>query len=414
MKSFLTILLFLVGHALYAQIYYQNAPCDSLQQDSCFVYTNIDSIVCENAYPFIWQSNYISKPGEYQAYYKTPVGCDSIVSIRILSNVVEEEFKLLTLSNESFPYLFDGILFQNALDTTLVYTTKYGCDSILYLSFINDEQSIFVLDTFICENLFPIKIRGRELFNSTTFRQKDTLWRIHKKEQNVKNIHKFLCPNISLNFKGEVYNKPGDYFIASHSCDDMIHLSLDYYSKVKFNVVNFPMEVSSDEILPLPVMHYTADTVIDSYWELSYNRDFNNSRILRMDSVMGFDYDFYLRYNVETKCTVEHSDIYSIKVIHDSQVKSYIPDLDSLDIINKGILEVIPNPAKAYQQISIIIDSSIYNTNSKVSIFSENGKHVTKITNPGKMSKMTLPHGNYIICYYIKDELIATSKLIVI
>ena len=148
------------------------AGCDSIITYSLHVYRNVytylDSSVCENKLPLIWNGIEFNRAFDSSAILIGEHGVDSIVSMRV--SVVENPTATIhdTIIENQLPWTYLGVEFRTDVsDTTFVVPNTSGCDSLITYNLYVHWNSTTILDSSICENNLPLIWNGIE-FNSSS------------------------------------------------------------------------------------------------------------------------------------------------------------------------------------------------------------------------------------------------------
>ncbi len=155
-------------------IFLTNAQgCDSVIYLNLFVYNNqtvlLDSTVCENSLPIIWNDSVFYSAGMKQSVLQGQNGADSIIVMQLtVIPTVYTSFQETILENQ-LPYTVHGKTYyindftSHMLFDTLFFTSQTGCDSILYLSLSYIPNVNIEIDSTVCESMLPI------IWNGLTF-----------------------------------------------------------------------------------------------------------------------------------------------------------------------------------------------------------------------------------------------------
>ncbi len=138
--------------------------CDSLVTMHLTVHhsdtVSVDSTVCRNALPIVWNDVSFSDAGEQSAQLQTSHGCDSLVVMRLYVNELTEDATTLTILQNDLPYEFNGYYYDSAGTYLQHLTNAAGCDSVLTVVLNVIENVSASADTTICENSLPFEWNG--------------------------------------------------------------------------------------------------------------------------------------------------------------------------------------------------------------------------------------------------------------
>ncbi len=143
------------------------AGCDSTVTLTVNVVDNIlasvDTTVCENQIPFIWNSIDITAAGDYPVTLPSAAGCDSTVTLTV--NVVDNILASVdtTVCENQIPFTWNGQNIDAAGDYTASLTSAAGCDSTVTLTVNVVDNILASVDTTVCENQVPFIWNGIDI-----------------------------------------------------------------------------------------------------------------------------------------------------------------------------------------------------------------------------------------------------------
>lgn len=95
------------------------------------VFTVTEAVICSNEH-FSFGNNQLNIEGQYVHTFASFIGCDSIVTLNLRVNPVEETL-LDDIFCEGEYYLFDSLDIGQAGEHSIIYKNRNGCDSTVYL-----------------------------------------------------------------------------------------------------------------------------------------------------------------------------------------------------------------------------------------------------------------------------------------
>ncbi len=141
------------------------AGCDSIISYNLYVYRNVsttvDSTLCENYLPFIWNGVEFNSTKDTSVVLLGEHGVDSIVymQVTVLRNTTSTKYD--TIIENQLPWSFLGVDFTtNVTDTAMIIPNSIGCDSVISYSLYVHRNVINDLDSSICENYLPLVWNG--------------------------------------------------------------------------------------------------------------------------------------------------------------------------------------------------------------------------------------------------------------
>jgi len=141
-----------------------NTICDSViflnltVEDTLKKY--IDSTICEQDLPFIWEEYNIVTNGNHNlsANTTTLFGCDSITNINL--SVIPMKTKEIdsVICEQNLPFIWGNYVVSEVGEHKLLDTFSLSneCDSIVTLTLQVFGENVNIVDTFLCNNAFPI------------------------------------------------------------------------------------------------------------------------------------------------------------------------------------------------------------------------------------------------------------------
>ena len=225
----------------------QDNPIHAECQDSLLVYITahpnyhipIDDSRCWQGQPGVYDSYGFSfvydHPGNYdrQLSLQTVSGCDSIINLHL---VVDEQITHSFSHHEcSESYVWDGRVYSSPGDYDYTYTTWGGCDSIVTMHLTMGLPQHTSFDTITCSTFHW---NGQEYNSSGTYQQQFTTY---DGCDSIVDCHLTLSGNVegavtditecdSVIWLGTTYHTSGRYdktLSTVLGCDSIVHLNLE-------------------------------------------------------------------------------------------------------------------------------------------------------------------------------------------
>ena len=152
----------------YTQYFTNAAGCDSILTVSLTVFPNVtadlDSAVCESAFPFTWNDSVFTEAGTKTTTIPAHTGADSTITMTVtMVPTTYGTFDTAIVEN-ALPFHYNDSTYTAAGTYTQYLTNAEGCDSILTLQ-INVMVEV---DSAVCEGGFPIVWNGVEFVAAGT------------------------------------------------------------------------------------------------------------------------------------------------------------------------------------------------------------------------------------------------------
>ena len=225
----------------------QDNPIHSECQDSLLVYITahpnyhipIDDSRCWQGQPGVYDGYGFSfvydHPGVYdrQLSLQTTSGCDSILNLHlVVDEQITHEFSHHECSNS---YVWDGRVYNSPGDYEYTYTTLGGCDSIVTMHLTMGLPQHTSFDTITCGTFHW---NGQDYTTSGTYHQQFTTI---DGCDSIVDCHLTLSGNVdgsitditecdSLQWLGTTYYTTGNYektLLTTLGCDSIVHLNLE-------------------------------------------------------------------------------------------------------------------------------------------------------------------------------------------
>jgi len=225
----------------------------------------IDSTICYNQLPFIWNEQLISEAGKYQHTIQDLItSCDStaILNLSVQSNI---EITIdSTICQNDLPFIW----YEHEIHTIGEYlvsantTTTFGCDSLTHLKLVVLPITKNEIDTIVCEENLPFswqthivsKIGSHtfiDTFSSSLGCDSLAFFTIHVKETNINTIDSFLCKNdFPFLWKDQIITEVGTYTHTEKStngCDSINLLKIKTKCEIEIpNILSLSSKMGND------------------------------------------------------------------------------------------------------------------------------------------------------------------------
>ncbi len=296
----------------------------------------LEEIICEGESVLFGEVEF-TETGIYVQELKNKFGCDSIVTLHLTVNPVNEiELDRSICHGES--YEISGNLFEEAGDYDVLLKNKFNCDSLIVLHLTVHPVHDTILEESICEG--ETYTVGSSVYSqSGTYLDSLvnqfgcdsivhlnlTVNPVHATETDM-----VICEGESYLFAGQAYSSSGAYehtFTNKFGCDSVVTLNLD----VAFNPIVF---LGNDTLI------YTSQTVMldagAGYVDYVWNTGETSSSI-EIDKTLG------LGTNEVSVSVVDLNNCYGA----DDILITILDDSNSPDSPDKTI-KLFPNPASTY------------------------------------------------------------------
>ena len=144
--------------------------CDSSIFLNLTVFSNqtiiLDSTICENELPIIWNDSIFYQSGIKEAHLQTVQGADSIIVMHLNVNPTSYSNISQTILQNNLPYIFNGQSYtaddfditnsNYTIQDTIIITSLTGCDSVIYYTLNVIPNITIYIDTTVCEDVLPI------------------------------------------------------------------------------------------------------------------------------------------------------------------------------------------------------------------------------------------------------------------
>lgn len=223
----------------YTKTFANRYGCDStvtlhLSVSAPYSHEISDTICAGETYS--WDGMTYDKTGDYTRKYTSIEGCDSIVTLHL---TVGEKYDIVISDTicDGETYIYNGIKHTKIGVYTYEYSSQYGCDSIVTLHLtVGDLYNISIYDT-ICDGE-TYTWDGTEYTKSGVYPRMytsrygcDSLVTLNLLVADVYDHvwHDTICNSEVFTWNGITYNKSGSYtqfFKSQYGCDSIVTLNL--------------------------------------------------------------------------------------------------------------------------------------------------------------------------------------------
>ena len=147
--------------------------CDSIAtlilNVSNLISSNTNLTICQNELPYLWNGITLNAAGSQSVTLVSQGGCDSLATLNLSVNTPQNSITNFTICTNNLPFVWNSLIFNGAGTQSTTLQTFSGCDSVatLNLSVLNALTSTTALS--ICPTAFPF------LWNGLQFNNPDTL-----------------------------------------------------------------------------------------------------------------------------------------------------------------------------------------------------------------------------------------------
>ncbi|NLE03893.1 MAG: T9SS type A sorting domain-containing protein [Crenarchaeota archaeon] len=141
-------------------IYFSSSQgCDSLVLLTLYVnpsYHHYDTItLCYNELPYRYGDSILYAAGNYQIFFTSILGCDSLISLTLMVNPVYHHSDSLTLCADELPYHYGNDTLYAAGNYQIHFTTSLGCDSLISLALYVNPTYLYTDTLTVCDDDLP-------------------------------------------------------------------------------------------------------------------------------------------------------------------------------------------------------------------------------------------------------------------
>ncbi|MGV3528253.1 MAG: T9SS type B sorting domain-containing protein, partial [Flavisolibacter sp.] len=125
--------------------------------------------VCENELPYDWHGQMLNAAGVYSTTLNSTQGCDSIVTLRFVVNQQASSEETRDVCEDDVPFTWNGQSITGAGTYTASFTTPTGCDSVATLH-VNVHAATFTTVTqTVCSSALPYDWNGNQYNAAGTY-----------------------------------------------------------------------------------------------------------------------------------------------------------------------------------------------------------------------------------------------------
>ena len=147
--------------------------CDSTVTLHLTVNPNVtstqDITICQNALPYNWNSQSLTAAGTYTAVLRNSNGCDSTVTLHLTVNPNVTSTQNITICQNALPYIWNSQSLTAAGTYTAVLQNSNGCDSTVTLHFTVNPNVTSTQNITVCQNALPYSWNSQSLSAAGTY-----------------------------------------------------------------------------------------------------------------------------------------------------------------------------------------------------------------------------------------------------
>ena len=208
------------------------------------IQTNLEATICQGA-TYEFDNQILREANTYTTTLQSATGCDSIVTLKLMVNEQIQTNIEATIC-QGATYEFDNQILREANTYTTTLPSATGCDSIVTLKLMVNEQIQTNLEETICFGE-TYSFNGKAFNQSGTY---DTLLtsatgcdsiiilKLTVNEQIETNLERTICSDETYNFNGQTINQSGTYdtlFTSATGCDSIVTLKLIVNEQIQTN-----------------------------------------------------------------------------------------------------------------------------------------------------------------------------------
>src|SRR6185436_19350352 len=161
------------GNGNYPYTTASSGGCDSTTTLHVTVVNTIsitrDTTVCSNAIPFVWNGQNVTGAGTYTYTTTGSAGCDSTTTLNVtLASLVTRNIDSTVCSN-AIPFVWNGQNVTGAGTYTYTTTGAAGCDSTTTLNVTLASLVTRNIDSTVCSNAIPFVWNGQNVTGAGTY-----------------------------------------------------------------------------------------------------------------------------------------------------------------------------------------------------------------------------------------------------
>ncbi|RYY40483.1 MAG: T9SS type A sorting domain-containing protein [Chitinophagaceae bacterium] len=116
--------------------------------------------ICPTSLPFVWNGLTFPSAGTQTAHLTNSVGCDSAATLVLTVKAATASSATTSVCPGSFPYTWNGVVFNSAGSQVVHYTNAAGCDSAATLIVTMKPASTSTSSQTICSGALPYSWNG--------------------------------------------------------------------------------------------------------------------------------------------------------------------------------------------------------------------------------------------------------------
>ena len=124
--------------------------------------------VCEDSLPYTWNGIAFNNAGTQSVTMQTVDGCDSVVAMTLHVANRYELTQERTVCADSLPYIWNGVTFNNAGTQSVTMQTVDGCDSVIAMTLHVANRYELIQERTVCEDSLPYTWNGMTFNNAGT------------------------------------------------------------------------------------------------------------------------------------------------------------------------------------------------------------------------------------------------------
>ncbi len=202
--------------------------------------TSLDSIeICNNQLPYLWNGNIYNAPGNYLDTLLNAVGCDSILTLKLILKPNTSNTTNISICSNQLPFTWNGNIYNAAGIYNDTIVNAAGCDSMLTLNLTVKPNTASTTNMTICSNQLPFTWNGNIYAIAGTY--KDTIanaagcdsiltLNLNVKPNSSSTTSIAVCSKqLPLTWNGNTYTIAGIYkdtITNAAGCDSMLTLNL--------------------------------------------------------------------------------------------------------------------------------------------------------------------------------------------
>ena len=125
--------------------------------------------ICQNALPYLWNSQSLTAAGTYSAVLQNLNGCDSTVTLNLTVNPNITSSQSITICQSALPYSWNSQLLTAAGTYATVLQNVNGCDSTVTLNLTVNPNVSSLQGISICQNALPYNWNNQSLTAAGTY-----------------------------------------------------------------------------------------------------------------------------------------------------------------------------------------------------------------------------------------------------